>query len=119
MNTQTQEGAEVLSSYRLRPGLISKEQLELLKLKMAEKEGFERLPNGEFNKLSEEWIGMEEVIGTCYIGVFHHYKAENETEESALIFIISPVVSDQFQVWQQLGNDLVLVDQSEDVRNVD
>lgn len=119
MNNRIEEGSSVLSNRKQRADIISEEELHALKLAIATKESFPLDSDNAFLKTGEEWVGMEEALSRCYIAVFHHYQCERWEKEATCIFLLSPFIESQFQLWIAEENDLsklASIDQAEEVR---
>ena len=118
MNSSTQEGSDALKDRTRWSSIISSEELEALKRAIAQAEDFPVDEDNAFLRTSEEWITLEEVLGTCFIAVFNHYKPEEWEREGQAIILVSPLITGDFQCWirQDGETELILVNQNEGVR---
>lgn len=117
MNSRIEEGSEALKRRECWPSRISQEELDDIKLGIAIAEEFPVDSSNAFKRDSDEWIALEEALGECFFAVFHHYKPTSLEVETTAIFILSPFVVGQYQLWLLEDGIYIKVDQASEVRD--
>lgn len=111
--------ANIFHDRKLWPSQITPEQLSKLMLAIAEEYQYPTIAeDNTFDRESEDWKEMVELLHHSYICVFNSYFDTRGVEATAIL-VLSPTLAEHHQLWVAEGHDLSklkLVQQGEEMR---